>query len=147
MSNDERCNDCGAEEGELHHPECHRSLAGKISAGPVFSTVNSAGITFSEPGKVFLVVVNDDYGDEIASIEVDRESRQLRFHGDLDEGSKQFAKYVNAHLQSLFDGDRDGLRDEPVLRDPARYIQDHVHDGGSYFRDVGLRREDKFGRY
>ena len=141
MSNDERCNDCGAFEGEMHHPAC--SLREPVR----YETVNSAELTFrsSPVAHMYLVQIHDDNGKEIGSIEVDQETHQLRFNGNLDEAAKQFAKFAAAHFQSIMQGDRDGLSHDKIWVDEAAEIQ-HKYDGAA-FHDVGLRREDKFGRF
>jgi hypothetical protein len=68
------------------------------------------------PGKVKAVKTNCDLfvlngsvdAEIIFRVWYDEDAKLLRVEGNLDEGAKQFAKYLAAHFQAILD-DRDGL--------------------------------------
>ena len=51
---------------------------------------------------------------------------RLTLEGNLDESAKVFAKHLAAHLQSIWDGDRDGLERETAMRALNKKIENEI---------------------
>lgn len=49
----------------------------------------------------------------VCRIWVDRTTKKVHVDGDLDASAKQLAKLIAAHFQSIIEGDRDGLGEDP----------------------------------
>lgn len=88
------------------HQLIFRESAERLHASPVKS-LYPGNITAA---RYYLVIVNKPDCKELGSIEFDIAAGKVKFNGDLDESAKQFARFVHAHLQSLQDGDRDGIK-------------------------------------
>lgn len=118
-----RCDDCGVQEGAIHHPEC------SIWADVLVS--NDANLTFRDERPINLSFM-DDNGVPIGEFKFDKENRRWTFSGNMDEAAKQFAKFMYAHFQSILQGDRDNILHTPIYVDPVEE-PDHRHEPQRFF--------------
>ena len=92
------------------------AMAEKLSSGEItFRSVRNmepAVLTLS-PQPINLCF--SDEGGMIGEFRWDRDKKRWTFEGNMDEAAKQFAKFMFAHFQSLIEGDRDGLLEDPVV--------------------------------
>ena len=77
--------------------------------------VDNGSLTFFRVDAPINLCFSDDQGNEIGKFEWNKVLKKWEFTGDMNEAAKQFAKFMYAHFQSLIEGDRDGLRDTPIV--------------------------------
>ena len=118
------CNSCGAPEGHLHRPECTVWAEMLITDEKYDRTkyfidqAQGSEITLRQDYPINLVF--HDEGEEIGKFEWNRTLKKWQFTGNMDEAAKQFAKFMYAHFESLMNGDRDGLMNEPPRKKSVR---------------------------
>lgn len=125
------CADCG--ERKYHKNDCIRYQAEYPDVLPE-EKVNLAPGEFVQVSDIeqpsLMLQVSPDpltmtfcsHGKQVGEFRYDREAGRWTFEGNADKSALEFAKYLNAHFQSIINGDRDGILtsqvDDPDKWDP-----------------------------